>query len=434
MKRLLIPIALFLLSAATARAATTVDVQIGPTGFNPSTVNISAGDSVRWTNMDTSARNISSDPHPIHDAYPPLNIGTIGSGLSVTLTFGTAGTYGYHDHNLPSQTGTIVVQSVAQSTGGGSSVKPASAVLISPDGGQVYAAGARVDVFWQADGTGLTGIRLSLSLDGGTTYSIIADNQFHDGAYVWTVPNSPSTTARIKVDALGQGGSVLASDASGGDFMITGSASSASTPSSSTTTSPTTTAPSSTTASGQPSQTAPTTETTTQPSSAPSADTTVTGTFTASGASSANPDVDTDKGLEAPAEQATTPLCAAGSLIKGSTPHVYYCGKNVKRYHFPTEGVFFTWYKDFKSVKIVTDAVIAQIPLGGVVTHRPGVRLIKIQTDPKVYAVARGGTLRWLKDESVAVALYGSRWNRNIDVVPDSLFTQYRIGEPIAAP
>ena len=58
-------------------------------------------------------------------------------------------------------------------------------------------------------------------------------------------------------------------------------------------------------------------------------------------------------------------------------------------------------------------------------------RMVKIQTDPKVYAVARGGILRWVKTESLAKLLYGDTWNTQIDDVSDALFTNYTIGEPI---
>jgi hypothetical protein len=110
---------------------------------------------------------------------------------------------------------------------------------------------------------------------------------------------------------------------------------------------------------------------------------------------------------------------------------VYYCGKNGKRYVFPNERVFFSWYKDFSAVRIITSEQLASLSIGGNVNYKPGVRMVKITTDPKVYAVARGGTLRWVQTEAVAAALYGSEWNRMIDDVSDAFFFSYAIGEPI---
>jgi hypothetical protein len=124
---------------------------------------------------------------------------------------------------------------------------------------------------------------------------------------------------------------------------------------------------------------------------------------------------------------------SAGSLIRASQPSVYYYGADGKRYVFPNEKTFNTWYAGFSTVKTVSDAELAAIPLGGNVTYRPGVRMIKIQSDPKVYAVDVGGTLRPIKDEATALALYGADWNKKIDDVPDAFFVNYKTGAEIAS-
>ena len=79
-------------------------------GFNPSTLTIKAGTKVTWINKSGAVISINSNPHPIHTDYSPLNLGTVQDGASVSLTFDKPGTYGYHNHLNPSQTGTIVVQ------------------------------------------------------------------------------------------------------------------------------------------------------------------------------------------------------------------------------------------------------------------------------------------------------------------------------------
>lgn len=124
---------------------------------------------------------------------------------------------------------------------------------------------------------------------------------------------------------------------------------------------------------------------------------------------------------------------APGTLIKANQAAVYYFAGDGKRYVFPNERAYATWFSDFASVTTVSDAELSAIPLGGNVTYRPGVKLVKIQTDPKVYAVAGGGTLRWVQTEAVAVALYGAGWAANVDDVPDAFFVNYGIGAPIVA-
>jgi hypothetical protein len=48
-----------------------------------------------------------------------------------------------------------------------------------------------------------------------------------------------------------------------------------------------------------------------------------------------------------------------------------------------------------------------------------------------VYAIAKGGVLRWVKTEADAVALYGADWNTKIDDISEALFMDYRYGADI---
>jgi hypothetical protein len=121
-----------------------------------------------------------------------------------------------------------------------------------------------------------------------------------------------------------------------------------------------------------------------------------------------------------------------GDLVKGSGPAVYWY-KGGKRYAFPNETVYKTWFKDFSKVILIGDSQLAGIPLGGNVRMREGVHLVKIQSDPKTYAVEPGGVLRWIPTEAQALALYGSAWSTRVRDVDVSLFTDYVIGEPLAA-
>lgn len=130
-----------------------------------------------------------------------------------------------------------------------------------------------------------------------------------------------------------------------------------------------------------------------------------------------------------------TPVANAATtniVVKGSGPTLYWYASNGKRYVFPTFGTFSSWYgSDFRIVQPLSDTELGSIQLGGNVTYKPGVRLIKITTDPKVYAVSRYGALRWITSESVARDLYGNGWQWAIDDVPDEFFVNYAIGNPI---
>ncbi len=122
----------------------------------------------------------------------------------------------------------------------------------------------------------------------------------------------------------------------------------------------------------------------------------------------------------------------AGDLIRGETfSAVYYMGADGLRYVFPNDKTYFTWYDDFDSVEWISDSDLAKIQIGGNVTYKPGVRMVKITSDPKTYAVAGGGVLRHVGTEEVAIDLYGSSWNTMIDDVPDGFFTNYTLGDAI---
>lgn len=152
------------------------------------------------------------------------------------------------------------------------------------------------------------------------------------------------------------------------------------------------------------------------------------GRFDPEGAKTVSPDINTDKGLP----PSGGVLCQSGSLIKSSAASaVYYCGGDGKRYVFPNDKTYFTWYTDFTGVKTVTAEELAAVPIGGNVTYRPGVKMLKIQSDPKVYAVDRHGTLRWVTSDTLAKALYGTAWAKQVHDLSDAFFVNYKVGEPI---
>ncbi|MDD5341587.1 MAG: hypothetical protein PHC97_04100, partial [Patescibacteria group bacterium] len=122
----------------------------------------------------------------------------------------------------------------------------------------------------------------------------------------------------------------------------------------------------------------------------------------------------------------------AGELVKiAGINSVYFISSDNRRHAFPNEMVFFSWFKDFSNVKTISSSTLALIPLGSDVTIRPGTWLLKVQSDPKVYAVEAYGVLRWVKTETVAQNLYGADWNKKIlDINPSFMF-DYQFGSDI---
>ncbi|MFA5935575.1 MAG: Ig-like domain-containing protein [Patescibacteria group bacterium] len=132
-----------------------------------------------------------------------------------------------------------------------------------------------------------------------------------------------------------------------------------------------------------------------------------------------------------------------GTLVKLACPSVapathpckavYYVGLDGKRHAFPNDKVFFTWYPNFNTVKDISTTEMSSYTLSKNVTYRPGSRMVKFTSVPFVYAVAKGGVLRWVKTEADASSLYGTDWNKKIDDINDALFSSYSYGTDVTA-
>lgn len=134
-------------------------------------------------------------------------------------------------------------------------------------------------------------------------------------------------------------------------------------------------------------------------------------------------------GIVAPSVEAAA---SAGDLIKmDGLSSVYYLGADGKRYVFPNTDTYMSWYSDFSGVVTIPASELQSYPLGGNVVMRPGTKLVKITTDPTVYAVEPNGTLRSIVSEANAIALYGTNWNKRIVDVADAFFTNYTISSPL---
>lgn len=86
-------------------------IEMTAQGFVPSSITISRGTTVRFTNKDTASHWPASGVHPIHQICPGFDaLHSIQPGESYTFIFTTAKTCPFHDHLNPGTTGTIVVQ------------------------------------------------------------------------------------------------------------------------------------------------------------------------------------------------------------------------------------------------------------------------------------------------------------------------------------
>jgi hypothetical protein len=121
------------------------------------------------------------------------------------------------------------------------------------------------------------------------------------------------------------------------------------------------------------------------------------------------------------------------SLIKMNGLSTVYYLKGGKRYVFPNQKTYLSWYRDFSGVSVISQSELESYPLGGNVTYRAGVKLVKITTNPNVYAVGYNHTLHGIVSEANAISLWGANWAKSVEDVADSFFTNYTIGADLVA-
>lgn len=113
---------------------------------------------------------------------------------------------------------------------------------------------------------------------------------------------------------------------------------------------------------------------------------------------------------------------------------VYYLGADGRRHAFPNSRVYFSWFSNFASVRMIGSRDLADIPLGANIVYRPGVRLVKFLSVPTVYVVDLNRRLRAIRTEADAQAIYGTNWSQNVDDISDAFYMDYRIDGTIDNP
>lgn len=80
----------------------TNEVWIQNMAFTPSTITVTAGTTIKWTNKDAVTHNVTSDTGV-------FSSGSMVTGATFTFTFATAGTYSYKCTIHPSMTASVTV-------------------------------------------------------------------------------------------------------------------------------------------------------------------------------------------------------------------------------------------------------------------------------------------------------------------------------------
>ncbi len=92
---------------AAPAAAAPPAVQIVKDAYTPASITVTVGQTVTWTNTDTTPGNghtVTSSGHG------PLKSSSMSQGGTFSYTFSAAGTYAYYCAIHPDMTGTVVVR------------------------------------------------------------------------------------------------------------------------------------------------------------------------------------------------------------------------------------------------------------------------------------------------------------------------------------
>lgn len=112
-------------------------------------------------------------------------------------------------------------------------------------------------------------------------------------------------------------------------------------------------------------------------------------------------------------------------ILKGQE-FIYYLAADNKRYVFPTDLVFQSWYGNYDPDQLEEKTLeqLYDTEIGGNVFFRPGT-IMQTPTDFNYYLVVNNGVIKDI-EKDLLKNIYGSNWQDLIKEIPNYYFTQYR--------
>lgn len=361
-----------------------------------------------WTEGAAGAAEFEATPDPGNWGAPAWSNGdktvTISHGLFLPVTQYTlttddtqiaaaAGESGYTalDDSASSPIGVALVFTTISASQ--TIIEPVSydIELTSPNGGEEITAGEEYEITWDSSHVGMYSINLYY-LDASGAYQEIASGVTNNGSYMWTVPaDVDETMVKVAWDDLAE---EFESDSSDDFFMIIGSE---------------------------------VDDSAVVDDSDESDDDQV--------SEADEPEVMAPSGTgisPVTGEEEEITEVAPGDFISSpSFSTVYYVNGDYERQAFISSAVYFTYADSYDEIKEVTDATLSALDLGANMLPNPGVVLVKVQSDPKTYAVDEGYELRWITSEAVAIDLYGEDWADYIIDVEATFISGFSSGNDV---
>ncbi len=154
---------------------------------------VGSAQSITWTSSEVTNVKIEYS----------TNNGSSWSTI-VSSTPALANSYSWIVPNTPTTQGLVRISDTANA--GTSDVSNASftikipngIVVISPNGGEIWNISSVQTIKWSS--SGVNNVRIKYTTDNGTTWStIVSSTPASPGSYTWTVPNTPTNSARVQI-------------------------------------------------------------------------------------------------------------------------------------------------------------------------------------------------------------------------------------------
>jgi hypothetical protein len=116
-----------------------------------------------------------------------------------------SGSYNWTVPNAPSTTCKVRISDAADGTPSDESnavfiIKAPTKFItvLSPNGGETCNAGSSYTINWTSSGISAN-VKIDYSTTGGPPWTTVVSSTLNDGTYTWTVPNTPSTTCKVRI-------------------------------------------------------------------------------------------------------------------------------------------------------------------------------------------------------------------------------------------
>ncbi|MBI2484684.1 hypothetical protein HYW18_00840 [Candidatus Uhrbacteria bacterium] len=102
----------------------------------------------------------------------------------------------------------------------------------------------------------------------------------------------------------------------------------------------------------------------------------------------------------------------------------------VNRWTFTNEDVYRTWFDSMDTVKTISATRLAYLRDRGTAQFAPGTK-VKAKDDARLYVVGRDNKAHWIVNETVADAVFGSSWNKDVKEIDTAAMVSYQQGRTI---